>query len=91
VYRFDPTDRLGTRVYVSTVTGSVTRLTDDEKQWEANVFIFVHKFGFIPNKGLRDWSLVAVTGSTFAVSLLGVLLFFLTQPRRKPPKPDQAG
>jgi hypothetical protein len=83
VYRFDAADGLGTRVYVSTVTGSVTRLTDDKKQWEANVFVIVHKFGFIPNKDLRDWSLIVVTGGTFAVSVLGVLLFFLTRPRRK--------
>lgn len=31
VYRFDAADSRGTRVYVSTATGSVTRLTDDGK------------------------------------------------------------
>lgn len=83
VYRFDAEDAEGTRVYVSTVTGSVTRLTDDDKQLEANIFTFIHKFGFIPNKDLRDWSLTLVTAGAFVVSLLGVLLFFLTRPRRK--------
>lgn len=83
VYRFDAADGKGTRVYVSTVTGSVTRLTDDEKQLEANLFTLVHKFGFIRNKDLRDWSLALVTGGAFVVSLLGIVLFFLTRPRRK--------
>ena len=83
VYRFEARDSLGTRVYVSTVTGSVTRLTDDGKQLEADIFTLIHKFGFIRNKDLRDWSLMAVTGSTFVVALLGVVLFFLTRPRRR--------
>jgi hypothetical protein len=83
VYRFDANDGKGTRVYVSTVTGSVTRHTDDQKQFEANVFSMVHKFGFIRNKNLRDWSLILVTGGVFVVSLLGIVLFFLTRPRRK--------
>lgn len=83
VYRFDAGDANGSRVYVSTVTGSVTRLTDDGKQFEADLFTIVHKFGFIPNKDVRDWSLMAVTGGTFAVSVLGVVLFFMTRPRRR--------
>jgi hypothetical protein len=83
VYRFDANDGLGTRVYVSTITGSVTRLTDDQKQFEANLFTLIHKFGFIPNKDLRDWSLVIVTGGAFVLSLSGIVLFFLTRPRRR--------
>jgi hypothetical protein len=82
VFRFDAADSKGTRVYVSTVTGSVTRLTDNQKQFEANVFTLVHKFGFIRNKELRDWSLILVTGGVFVVSALGIALFFLTRPRR---------
>lgn len=85
VYRFDAGDAENTRVYVSTVTGSVTRLTDDGKQWEADLFTNVHKFGFIRNKDLRNWALMLVTGGAFVVSLLGVLLFFLTRPRRRKP------
>ncbi|MES2475599.1 MAG: hypothetical protein V4640_07445 [Verrucomicrobiota bacterium] len=83
VYRFDAGDAKNTRVYVSTVTGSVTRLTDDAKQLEANLFTNIHKFGFIPNKDLRDWTLTLVTAGAFVVSLLGVLLFFLTRPKRR--------
>ncbi len=83
VYRFDTGDADHTRVYVSTVTGSVTRLTDDGKQFEANIFTNIHKFGFIPNKDLRDWTLTLVTAGAFVVSLLGVLLFFITRPKRK--------
>lgn len=83
VYRFDAGDEKNTRVYVSTVTGSVTRLTDDGKQLEANIFTYIHKFGFIPNKDVRDWALALVTGGAFVVSLLGVVLFFLTRPKRR--------
>jgi hypothetical protein len=91
VYRFDAADSKGTRVYVSTVTGSVTRLTDDQKQFEANVFTLVHKFGFIRNKDLRDWSLTIVTGGAFILSLSGIVLFILTRPRRKSVASTAAG
>lgn len=83
VHRFDSDDGRGTRVYVSTLTGGVTRHTDDGRQFEANLFTLFHKFGFIPNRNLRDWALMLVTGGTFAVSLLGIVLFFLTRPRRR--------
>lgn len=81
VHRFAAADGKGTRVYVSTVTGSVTRHTDDAKQFEADAFTRFHKFGFIRDKNLRDLALVLATGGVFAVSLLGVLLFFLTRPK----------
>jgi hypothetical protein len=81
VYRFDMGDALHTRVYVSTTTGSVTRHTDDQRQWEANVFTNFHKLGFIPNKDLRDLVLTVLTAATCIVALLGVVLFFLTRRR----------
>lgn len=81
VYRFDLDDKQHTRVYVSTLTGSVTRHTDDRRQFEASVFTNVHKFGFIPNKDIRDLVLTTTTLGVFVASLLGVLLFFLTRPR----------
>jgi len=83
VHRFDSPDGKGTRVYVSTVTGSVTRHTDDAKQFEASAFTRFHKLGFIPGKDARDMVLGTITGGVFAVSLLGVALFFLTRPKRK--------
>jgi hypothetical protein len=83
VYRYDAGDERNNRVYVSTVTGSVTRNTDDGKQLEADIFTSFHKFGFIRNKDVRDWSLTIVTGGTFAVSVLGVVLFFMTRPRKR--------
>jgi len=82
VYRFDTQDALHTRVYVSTTTGSVTRHTDDQRQWEANVFTNFHKLGFIPNKDLRDLVLTVLTAATCVVSLLGVALFFMTGRKR---------
>ncbi|NJK90729.1 MAG: PepSY domain-containing protein [Blastochloris sp.] len=81
VYRFDAEDGKGTRVYVSTMTGSVTRATDDAKQFEANIFSNFHKFAFIPDKTLRNWVLTFTTAGIALVALLGVVLF-LRSPRR---------
>jgi hypothetical protein len=83
VYRFDLDDGKGTRVYVSTMTGSVTRHTNDEKQFEANIFTNFHKLGFIPNKTARDWTLGTFTTAAFLISLLGIALFFLTRPKKR--------
>lgn len=83
VYRFDAADPLDTRVYVSTTTGSVTRHTDRQRQFEANVFTNFHKLGFIPNKDLRDWTLALLTGGTALAALAGIALFLVTQPRGK--------
>lgn len=83
VFRFDVDDGAGTRVYVSTTTGTVTRHTDNEKQFEANVFFLFHKFGFIPNKNTRDTVLVSAMVGISLVALGGVVLFFKTRPRRK--------
>ena len=83
VFRFDVDDGAGTRVYVSTTTGTVTRHTDNEKQFEANVFFLFHKFGFIPDKNTRDAVLVSAMVGISLVALGGVVLFFMTRPRRK--------
>ncbi len=83
VYRFDLDDGKGTRVYVSTVTGSVTRHTDDGKQFEASIFTNFHKLGFIPNKNVRDWTLTTLTAAAFLISILGIVLFFLTRPAKR--------
>ena len=79
VYRFDSEDGRGTRVYVSTTTGSVTRYTNDQMQFEANVFTNFHKLAFIPDRMTRDIVLVTLTGGTALAALAGVFLFFYTQ------------
>jgi uncharacterized iron-regulated membrane protein len=84
VFRFDADDGKGTRVYVSTTTGTVTRHTDNKKQFEANVFFLFHKFGFIPNKAVRDAAIVSAMAGITIVALGGVVLFFMTRPRRNP-------
>lgn len=89
VHRFDLADGKGTRVYVSTTTGSVTRHTDDSKQFEASIFSNLHKWMFVPNKDARDFLMVAVTSGIILVSLLGVVLFFMTRPRRRAPQTVQ--
>jgi hypothetical protein len=78
VHRFDFDDATGTRVYVSTLTGSITRRTDNQSQWEVSTFSLLHKFMFIPHKEIRDWVLTGTTGAIALVALLGVLLFFKT-------------
>jgi hypothetical protein len=83
VHRFDARDEAGTRVYVSTTTGSVARHTDHAKQFEASVFTNFHKLGFIPSKDVRDWIQIVLTGGIVIVSLLGIVLFFLTRPTKK--------
>jgi hypothetical protein len=82
VYRFDYADGKGTRVYVSTTTGSVTRHTDNRRQFEASFFSNFHKLAFVSNKVMRDWILVGLTTATALVALLGVALFFAMRPRR---------
>lgn len=80
VYRFDTDDGKGTRVYVSTMTGSVTRHTDNQRQFEASVFSNFHKLMFIKNKDLRDGILTLMTFGIFLVAVLGIILFFMTRP-----------
>ncbi len=79
VYRFDADDGKGTRVYVSTITGSVTRHTDNRKQWEADIFSIFHKWMFIPNKDIRDLVTTVMNAGVILVVLLGLMLFFVTQ------------
>ncbi len=79
VYRFDADDAKHTRLYVSTMTGSVTRDTNDRKQFEAAVFSNVHKYMFIKNKDLRDLALTFTTAGIFLAGVMGLILFFMTR------------
>lgn len=79
VYRFDIDDGKGSRVYVSTVTGSVTRATDNKKQWEANVFSLFHKWSFIRDQKLRNICLGLATIGVLLASISGLVLFGLTR------------
>ncbi|MET0262554.1 MAG: PepSY domain-containing protein [Rariglobus sp.] len=83
VHRLEADDGKGTRLYVSTQTGSVARMTDDSRQFEANIFSRLHKYSFISHKGWRDGLLVGFTGLAFVASLSGVVLFFLTRRRTR--------
>lgn len=82
VHRVEVDDAEHTRLYVSTQTGSVARLTSDSRQFEANVFSLVHKYSFIRHKGWRDGLLVAFTAIAFLASLAGIVLFFATRRRK---------
>jgi hypothetical protein len=82
VYRFDTGDNAGNRVYVSTLTGSVTRATNDGKQREAWTFTNLHKWGFIHNRDWRDGALMVAMLSLVVLSFGGIVLFVLTRKRR---------
>lgn len=90
VYRFDRGDGIKTRVYVSTMTESVTRHTDNYRQLEANIFGSLHKLNFIPNKTARDAVLTFTTFGIFCVSVAGIVLFFVTSPRRADRKSESS-
>jgi hypothetical protein len=79
VHRLEADDAAHTRLYVSTLTGSVARHTDDSRQLEANIFSLVHKYAFIPSKPWRDGLLVAFTTLAFLTSLAGIALFLATR------------
>lgn len=79
VYRFDADDGRGTRVYVSTMTGSVTRHTDDARQFEAQTFSLLHKWMFIPNRTVRDWALMTAMAGLVVLAGSGLLLFWRTR------------
>ncbi len=83
VYRFDKDDANGTRVYVSTTTGSVTMATDDARAAEARLFSMAHKWMFIRDKNLRDLLLCLAMCGIMIVSLAGIVLFVLTRPRKR--------
>jgi hypothetical protein len=84
VHRVDANDERGTRLYVSTLTGSVARHTDNGRQREADLFSILHKYQFIPVKAWRDGLLVTVTALMFTTALGGIGLFFLTGKRPSP-------
>lgn len=84
VYRFEVDDHYGTRLYVSTMTGSIARATDDRKQFEANVFSLFHKWTFIPWKGVRDWALIVAMASLILLATVGLVLFWTTRRRAHP-------
>ncbi|CAM2987736.1 PepSY domain-containing protein [Rariglobus hedericola] len=82
VHRIEVEDGRGTRLYVSTLTGSVARHTDNRRQFEANIFTYFHKYAFISSKPWRDGVLVGFTSLAFLASLSGIVLFFATARRR---------
>lgn len=84
VHRLAADDGRGTRLYVSTVTGSVARHTDDWRQLEADLFGNLHKLAFIPWKPLRDGVLATLTGGILVLAVLGVALAVRSRRRRAP-------
>jgi hypothetical protein len=87
VHRIEADDGRGTRLYVSTATGSVARHTDDRRQLEADLFSLLHKYQFIPFKAWRDAALVTVTSLMFLTALGGLWLHFATRKNRMAPPP----
>lgn len=75
VYRFDVADGKGSRVYVSTVTGSAAFATTDGRQAISNFFSIVHKLNFIKNKTLKLTLLTIFAAGAILTVLWGLLMW----------------
>ena len=76
VYRFDAENTNGERVYVSTVTGSVTLYLNTPRAFGQKSFSYLHKLSFIPNKLVRDMLMAVLVASVLITTLIGVGIFF---------------
>lgn len=83
VHRLDADDGLGTRLYVSTMTGSVTRHTDNRRQWAADVFGIFHKLAFIRDARIRNGLLTFTTSGVALTALTGLVLFLRTRKKSR--------
>lgn len=82
VYRFDAQDDKGSRVYISTVTGSVAFATTDGRQTISNFFSNVHKFNFIQNKSLKLSLLSFLAGGAILTVIWGIFMWVAQRRRR---------
>lgn len=81
VYRFE-TGENGERVYVSTITGSVTLYLNKWRALGQNSFSALHKLSFIPNKIVRDvLQTLLVLGICFT-TIMGTFMFFSRYARK---------
>ena len=76
VYRFDAENSNGERVYVSTITGSVTLYLNAPRAFGQQAFSYLHKLSFIPNKIVRDILMAVLVASVLITTLIGVAMFF---------------
>jgi hypothetical protein len=82
VHRVRVDDGQGTRLYVSTLAGSVARHTDNARQREATLFSLLHKWQFIPHRGLRDSLLSLAMVGLLTLAMGGLWLFWRSRPQR---------
>jgi hypothetical protein len=75
VYKFEAKNKLKEKVYVSTITGSVTLYLNKYRSFSQATFSLMHKFQFIQNKIIRDTLLALSALSVLFVSMLGVWIF----------------
>lgn len=74
-YRFDQMESNGVRVYVSTITGSVTLYLNTPRAFSQKLFSVLHKFSFIPHKGVRDAMLMLAALSVLVTTIMGIVVF----------------
>lgn len=81
VYRFDVDDGNGTRVYVSTMTGSATLITNDMRQGISSFFSNVHKLNFIPNHTVKVSLLTFLAVGSFLTICFGLAMLIARRKR----------
>ena len=75
VYLFTAENKNGERVYVSTVTGSVTLYLNKPRAFGQKLFSYLHKLSFIQNKLIRDILMSVLVLSVLITTLIGVGIF----------------
>lgn len=84
VYRFEVTGKKAERVYVSTVTGSVTLYLNTMRALGQHSFSYLHKLAFIPHKALRDILQAMLVIGIILTTCIGVGIFIARLIRQKP-------
>ncbi len=81
VWKVQYTTNHNERFYVETLTGKLSKKTDDTDIWDALSFNFLHKHHFMDfaGKGWRDFSTMFWAASQIAMVVIGLILYFKTR------------
>lgn len=85
VWKVQYTTNHNERFYVETLTGKLSKKTDDTDIWDALSFNFLHKHHFMDfaGKGWRDFSTMFWAASQIAMVVIGLILYFKTRKKKK--------
>lgn len=79
VYKFEAEGDKGERVYVSTITGSVTLYLNNARAFGQNMFSYLHKLAFMSNHAVRDILMTFLVLGILSSTVMGLWLFFRTR------------